>query len=387
MITLFIEMPLDTENQRVSDIEANTQTAPVSSACITDWKNYIANNIVMDNSNPFILGSSTMGGIYTLENSVGYYLSADLCDSNGDFSLTHSIEITTTKCEKLDIIFDKTLNQYPKTIRVVSYQRNNSVSLNPADWYDTLDDTTYTNDNYRFTINKIASPLYPSWNRTYVKVYMSEWSAPNKPLKVMGIYGNKGMVTFDNRTILSINSGVRERSNDDLPSWGVLANTGDIVINDYNETINENIENGTFGDKQEVIINMIDNNTGRLIQLGKYLADTWEYDNDKKQATITLKDDLVAMQDINFNEITLSTTHNSSINNMYKLYNSLKARTPARYKFALLENTGLLENIGSSHLYLEKGSLWNAWQKFCETCALYMYKNRNNEIVISSEWR
>ena len=71
---------------------------------------------------------------------------------------------------------------------------------------------------------------------------------------------------------------------------------------------------------------------------------------------------------------------------MEDLYKWLWVETPQKYKMLTFEKLSqLTQNRLSrtkiSYPLLKSDNLWKQWEKLCEICGLYIYKNRNGETV------
>jgi hypothetical protein len=61
-------------------------------------------------------------------------------------------------------------------------------------------------------------------------------------------------------------------------------------------------------------------------------------------------------------------------------------RTPEKYQMLSFEQLdektqNILENTTIDYPLLENGTLWEQWQKLCEVCGLYIYKNNEGKTV------
>ena len=187
------------------------------------------------------------------------------------------------------------------------------------------------------------------------------------------------IVEIDRKNILSLNSNIFDRSDLKLPSWGIISNTGNIEFNDTDGKVLNYTENLLLqsGLKCEIKLN----NTlveGASETIGLFETDEWDYDNDNRVVSVILKDDLEEWQTILIEEYPLQNAMT-----MYEIYEYLVGKTPSKWEFILdNENATRLKNITCPYPYLESANLWAQWQKLCEVCALYIYKNNEGKVVV-----
>ena len=185
---------------------------------------------------------------------------------------------------------------------------------------------------------------------------------------------------FDRRNLLSIERSIFDRSDLKLPSWGIISNVGSLEFNDINKRFLAYANAGVLveGMKCELYLNNTLVN-GAIERIGTFYTDTWDYDNDNRVVSVSLKDDLEEWQNILLEEYPLQNAMT-----MYEIYEYLVGKTPSKWEF-ILDNettTTRLKNITCPYPYLESDNLWAQWQKLCEVCALYIYKNNDGKVVV-----
>jgi hypothetical protein len=300
--------------------------------------------------NPFILGASKLGdGSYYTDNE-DYYISNICADENGVLEKTFTITLSGNNIVGLTFVFDDYNNQYPTSI--------------------TVNGTTHTNSSPTFTVT-----IDPA---EYVTVEINNWSAPNYPLRIQGIYVALTL-DLDDTNLKSIERKLFDRSDTTLPSWGIISNVGNIVFNDMDGAVGEYIEQSliTSGLKCEIYIN---NSTSGAQQLvGIYTTDTWSYENNNREVNITLVDDLTEWQDITIDGIDYDPT-SSTEQTAKDIYEYLFSKTPSKYNMeqysALPTATqNVLATTYIVYPLLESSSLWTAWNKLCALCLLHIYKD------------
>lgn len=331
--------------------------------------------------NPFIFGVSKLGSGATFESkesfkkrSGGYYIGNQPSDKNGFFKNPYSITISSTETIKnLTIAFDTINNRHPKSI--------------------IIDGKEYLDDDAIFTVANLT-------RSTSHTITISYWNTANAPLVITGIY-TEVTIEIDRRNLISISRSIFDRSDLKLPSFGIISNTGDIEFNDINGEIRDYAEQLLLQSGLSCEIKL--NNTlvdGASETVGLFETDQWNYDNDNRVVSVSIKDDLEEWQEINVEEISYdprvvdsktfswlyehlwkSTSNRSSyVNDKGKTvigkgnYNMLSIVELDEDTQAVLNNTYI------QYPLLESGNLWRQWTKLCEVCQLHIYKNSNGII-------
>jgi hypothetical protein len=237
---------------------------------------------------------------------------------------------------------------------------------------------TYNDDDAIFTLiglNEIKSCF----------IEIKDWNTPNYPLVITGIYSEVN-IDIDYRNLISISRSIFDRSDLKLPSFGIISNTGNIEFNDINGEIRYYAENLLLqsGLKCEIKLNntLVD---GASENIGLFETDQWNYENDSRVVSVSIKDDLEEWQDINVEGISYDPRvieHKP----FSWLYNYLWEITKENYNMLsfneLDENTqAVLNNTYIQYPLLKSGSLWQQWTKLCQVCQLHIYKNNNGIIV------
>ena len=124
----------------------------------------------------------------------------------------------------------------------------------------------------------------------------------------------------------------------------------------------------------------------KVEQVGEFATDKWTYDNNNRVVGVSLKDDLLQWQKIQVSAMPLLPLQSSKT--MKAFYDYL-VNLSSGWTFETLDTQTLaiLTKTVCVYLYLESGSLWSQWNKLCEICGLYIYKNNENNIVVSYEFR
>jgi hypothetical protein len=318
-------------------------------------------------SNPFILGASKLGDGSTLSGEVDYFIGGVPSNENGMFVPPYEITISGNDITSLTIEFDKVNNRHPNTIKI--------------------DNLEYADDDTIFTVN------VPSANSHTITI--DNWNSPNYPLVITGIYVEIS-IDIDYRNLIALNRSITYRGDNKLPSYGIISNTGNLEFNDLDGEIKDYAEQLllTSDLKVEIMLNNTLANTHE--QVGVFETRDWDYDNDNRSVSVSLKDDLEEWQDIQVEGFNFDPRNPSAVlteRTMANLYVWLQGqdedgnyRTPLKYQMLTFEQLdeetqAILENTTIDYPLLENGTLWEQWQKLCQVCGLYIYKNNEGKTV------
>lgn len=326
-------------------------------------------------SNPFILGASKLGDGSTLSGKVDYFIGSQLSDENGLFSPYCEIKFTSSKSIRaITILFDTVNNRFPKSI--------------------TVDNVVYSDDDPYYTVAKETTIdlLESAEEHT---IFINNWNTPNYPLVIQGIYVDIA-IDIDYRNLISLNRSITYRGDNKLPSYGIISNTGNLEFNDLNGEIRDYAEQLLLTSDLKVVINLNNTLANTHEQVGIFETKDWDYDNDNRSVSVSLKDDLEEWQDIQVQGFDYDPRDRFKIiaegkmSNVYKWLQDKDKngnyRTPEKYQMLSFEQLdkktqNILENTTIDYPLLENSTLWEQWQKLCEVCGLYIYKNNEGKTV------
>lgn len=315
-----------------------------------------------ESSNPFIIGASKIGDGSVLSDNVDYFIGNQLSNETGLFEKSYSITIkdNSVTLTSLTITFDTFNNRHPNSIFI--------------------DDNEYVDDDPIFTVTNLAP------KETH-RIVIENWNTPNYPLVITGIYAEI-IIEIDRRNMISIESSIFDRSDLKLPSFGIISNTGNIEFNDLDGEIRDYAEQLLLQSGLSCQIKL--NNTlveGASETIGLFETDQWNYDNDSRVVSVSIKDDLEEWQEINVAEINYD-PRNTESKPFSWLYKHLWEITTANNNYNMFSfdkldsNTkAVLNNTYVQYPLLESGSLWQQWTKLCQACQLHIYKNNDGVVV------
>lgn len=414
-----------------------------------------------NSKNPFIIGASKLGGGATFSENVNYVIGSQLSDKNGYFEEEHRIDIKSTNpLNTITIAFDTINNRHPKKIKmgfaaniatddgqlghygeleypiktyldlpenaynvniirvalrgvtggysIVDFSFfNNVLQAKIIVYVQEGDEEQYLYENpyLTFTLgynvpyedNDAIFTIINLPNVTDFSIIIDNWNTPNYPLVITGIYTIID-INIDYRNLINISRSIFDRSDLKLPSFGIISNTGNIEFNDTDGEILDYAEQLLLekGLKCEIKLN----NTlveGASQTIGLFETDQWNYDNDSRVVSVSLKDDLQEWQDIDVKGIDYDPRKAESkpfsglyaylwelTSNRYYATRGIKGK--GNYNMLApdeldIDTQKVLENTYIEYPFLENGTMWQQWTKLCQACQLHIYKNNEGVIV------
>jgi hypothetical protein len=187
------------------------------------------------------------------------------------------------------------------------------------------------------------------------------------------------------RNILYVDSEIGDRSAIAMPSVGIISNRGSLRFADFDGTIDRLIATEGLSENYKCELFLTDTLSKAETSLGEFYATDWQYDSNSKEVSVTLADDLVEWQDIEYNA-----SDNIGEGTAYQMYDVLvQHNVPSKWKFMPLDakTQQVLEQYVISNVYWNKTNLWALFNKLCEACGLHIFKNRENKVVVSYDFR
>ena len=191
---------------------------------------------------------------------------------------------------------------------------------------------------------------------------------------------------IDRRNLISIDRSILDRSDLKLPSFGIISNMGNIEFNDSDGAVRGYAEQLLLqsGLPCEIrLSNTLVDGASELVATME--TDKWDYDNDNRVVSVSLKDDLEEWQGINVEEIPYDPRKIGSKPFSW-LYQYLWRITNTNYPMKKLNDLdkgtrNVLTNTYIKYPLLKSGNLWQQWTKLCQACQLHIYKNSDGIVV------
>ena len=326
-------------------------------------------------SNPFLFGISKLGSGATFSSGEDYFIGSEPSDENGTFATSHTLSFVidyqglSSAAANFSIVFDTYHSAYPKNIAV---------------WYNSgsqINTLYFVNETPYFVFNSSEQITLNSNHRINFTVTMSDWSAAGYPLRIQGIY--TGLYIYGNRqNMLSLSAPIKDRSDNEQPSYGIISNAGSLSIVDGTGEIKEYARMGLLTTDLDVSLTLEDTITKKHQSIGKFKTNKWSYNNMNYEVSIELKDDLEYWQNIKIKSQELIRNQNA-----LKLYNDLLSFIPSKYEVQGLTQKQLnyIEKIEMPCYYWDSKSLWELWNDFFFFSLSKMYENEEGTVIIYSD--
>lgn len=326
-------------------------------------------------SNPFLFGISKLGSGATFSSGENYFIGSQAADENGDFATPYVLTFSITPPQQqplssisvnFSIVFDTLNNAYPSTVTVSYYSPPFRGS------------TTTTLTSPYFVYN---GTMFYNKEPIEFAVTMSDWSMPNYPLRIHGIYTGLYLY-FDRRNLVSLSAPIKDRSDNEQPSYGIISNEGEMTVIDTTLEIKEYARMKLLTPDLDVQIWLEDTLTKKKQSIGKFKTNKWSYNNKNFEVTIQFKDDLEKLQEEKIKNdyslfFTLTTNGYYTIEDVTSEYvfNNLKQYTEKYITVNSLtdEQKNYLQSIILKKYYMQSDSIWESWNKFCiiTNCKIY----------------
>lgn len=360
MIKLYAEIELlSGNNGKYNDATCNTKGIE-NSAEISEILGKSVSAV-----NPFIIGENFYNR--TLEQKLQYFHGSIYSNDYGVFETPYEIEFTTKEpIDTFFISFDTYNKAFPKQIYL--YADVDGIMTYLGEFED--DDV-----QWEFKLPKETK-------KVVFRVF--EWSMPNKPFVITGIYSDLH-IHLDYSKITDIDVGIVTQADFSKPSYGIVSNSGRLSFNDFYNEISDYIELGLL--KEGALVQIYIENS--LVKSQKYkvcemYTNKWTYDEENKSVTVTLVDGLEKLQDIEFNGIEFFPRTQNQKSTFTEIYNELvKATVDIGYKvYANGTTLNIIGRMHTTHKYMENSSLWSAWNKFAIATKTHIYKNADGYIEV-----
>lgn len=197
------------------------------------------------------------------------------------------------------------------------------------------------------------------------------------------------IIDINYNNLISLNRNISYRGDNKLPSYGIISNVGNLEFNDFNGKVLEYAEQLLLTSDLKVVIMLNNTSSNNSIQVGVFETSDWDYDNNNRSVSVSLKDDLEEWQDIQVQGFDYDPrTPNAVLTNqtMADLYVWLYGKTPSKYQMLTFDELdektkAILTATTIKYPLLENGTLWEQWTKLCQVCGLYIYKNNQAKTV------
>lgn len=234
----------------------------------------------------YVLGVSTFESDQVIDEAYPGYMFSAVTDNDGNCELV--VELYGNDILSLIFTFDAFLGQYPTNYRVLD---SNGI------------ETYYTNNTanpYIISITKLVAGA-----NTTKKITFYRWSKPNYNVLIKDIESIEVDIELNKHFIKELEYTSQMSSDGTSISYGILANTGKITINDYNGEV---YKSAKLGYLDAYVYNLYSYLNGNQIQ--QNISVDAPFYSQENQLEINLTNNISNWNSVNFNERTYGTGTN-----------------------------------------------------------------------------
>lgn len=354
---LDIKLRIEYSSQSIKNLNINADSYNRISAFVGGG--YENSSLQTDNQGyrRFILGKSIVGSdAYFSSNYNGLWAnvgsSSELYDASdatkgykiNNASEKYSFTLTGEEISHFKIVFDSSMNIYPKVLAV--------------------NGRLYYNNNIEFECFDISSDN--------ITVDILSLNDSNVPVVINSILFDTHIVYDRHNGLMEIKRGSEKTADNVLPQYGIVGQYGHAQFIDYTKTVENLIKNNKLSKVVAVTIY-----NGNMV-LGKYeTSSNWDYNVYSKEVSIDLQDRIMKWQDVRISKNEISYNVSASY-----IYNYL-LQFCDEFTFSVdKEVMSFWSSITVPYFYLEDDTLWNQWGKFLNLTQSVLYTMSNGEIKI-----
>lgn len=308
---------------------------------------------------------------------------------NGKYPL--EIAVLGESIVRMIFTFDDDLEQYPKSYTVIDVDGS---------------ERDFVNDSYVIEI-EFAS-FYG-----YRRIIFNDWTVTDYNVAIKSIQNVEGVINIDKRALHNLDTYEQLTSDAELVAYGLLPNTGKIVVDDFDRKIANKSELGWF---EKSVYNVYIYTNNNLVQT--HIGDSSSYDNSKAQMEFELTNDISLFKTTyinpeDFKNVTTAyevlsiimwtyylvnseymSLEDFVLNEMPKYFNDEYVNWFIPYEDTIQMYDTDLRQIRLATLLqmfylrgsleLEKMTVYDALVYFCEAFRIFMYIDDNNVVKFTS---
>lgn len=295
----------------------------------------------------FLLGKTKLSeGKHYAPDQSKYFISEDFSDEYGYFNKAAEIEFYTNRNVNnimLFVMFDVKNQAYPNTVSI--------------------------NGKIYNLKSPIATLFFNSKIGVANTIKFNTWNKPNMPIVIQGI---STVLTINSSDLFNLSFTGDERSNFNIPSWGIKSNSGSLKLRDTYGLLKSLAD---IIEQNDVEIGFYLKSSSKTGQIGSFIIKNIFYDRQTNVGNIEYTDILSKWNTITSAHIPLSPKKS-----LWDVGTNVGApKTMLPYDEATYNH---LLNILINEPYVELGSAWANLVKICEVSGCYICCNEKGEPII-----
>ena len=193
---------------------------------------------------------------------------------------------------------------------------------------------------------------------------------------------DKKMILIGKRNKRSIEVDILSRDSIETPSWGIISNRGTVsFIDDAEGSLYKYAASGALRSGYPIEIFCENTITKKSERIAYMFTEKWNYNNNNRNVSVSIKDDLERFQEIQFSGIELS--QSSTLYDIYEIFKSASQRYGFSFSPLKDEVRDILKATTIEFPVISAGNLWSKWDNLCKCACIYIYKNHDNEVELN----
>lgn len=191
-------------------------------------------------------------------------------------------------------------------------------------------------------------------------------------------------ISIDSRNAISMERNIQDRSDFELPSFGIISNSGSLKFVDTDGSIRKLAEYNQLKNGMYAKIELVDTLSGISSVVGTMLTQDWNYDVNNKQVSVKLHDGLSEWQNIQIPKLYYSASRTPIYGyNIYRIFHSYVPSSYNMLSYNELDSITQARILSSNvrPLICDASTLWSGFNEFCQFLQLHIYRNGAGQTV------
>lgn len=307
----------------------------------------IYNGLVSDKSSDSEVNTNIFNNVSYTGYRVGYWSSS---------SVGYEVKISGNDLKSVTIEFDSSTEAYPIVFKYQTYGSDSESGY-------------VSHQGYSYTFIRDANKSGMSG----ISFWFYMMNKPNVPIIIKSITIDDVQTFSSQNSLISFKRGTQSVQDFSLPSYGIVANYGDVSFIDTPSKMIYNLINKGYIDNELDVRVYIEDNL-----VGTYKTNNdWNYDTYTNIVSVSFVGTAMKLQNQSF-ELSIPNETITALDLWIMFINAI----PDGFFLFVDYDTGWLNSINLPLAYLNKASMWEQLNKFCNICQLRMYELPNGKIKV-----
>lgn len=310
--------------------------------------NFTPNTLANINTynNEFLLNYSDLSGNSKLfPNSIGYYISYEKSDGEGNIDIT--LTVNTSNAKSISLVFSKEI--YATSIVVNGVHHEN--------------------------IDNVFQTLLQGASNETTTIRFTKLNKANSPLIITNV--NTGIsIDYDERYIINFIRGSQLSTDNDLPKYETVGQYGSCSFIDA-ENVVIHLKSQGFLEKPSKIKLILDNQV-----VGVYGVDSWTYNTSNSVVEIDFYDPLNNFRDVALEKKKIVFDESRTLLQVFNDIKLLVENKNEVFEPLSSEISSWLSSIKTPFYMYDNTDLLELLNYFCEVSQCNIYKNQNGKLEV-----